>query len=64
MRERITLLFEVFRFPKCLQNMRISYIHTDEMQWDPLGLLGSSLPSLLHLADMKQEHILFWFMPG
>lgn len=29
-----------------------------------MGLLRSSLPSLLHLADIKQEHILFWFMPG
>lgn len=29
-----------------------------------LGLLSSSLPSLLHLVDTKQKHILFWFMPG
>lgn len=39
-------------------------IHSDEMRWDPLVLFGSSLPSLLHWADMKKEHILFWFMPG
>lgn len=39
-------------------------IHADEMGWTQLGLLRSSLPSLLHLADTKQKHILFWFMPG